>query len=188
MVHATFTQNLSFAISYGRTFDAIDKWISLFFFVFIFVQQKTLLPAKFALSNDKNFLLLTQNVRKVYRYTFLAQYTLFDIHTRWVRRFLLLLLLLPFLLGTSQDCLASQVKYRSSYLFTRWIYCLVRFFLLFGFWWFCQCTKLTQEWNVRMHQHQIDAAIQFKTIINNNIDVTNGEWSKCSSGGVQFSQ
>lgn len=62
-------------------------YFSLPLFLWLFVvaaKQKTLSPSKFALSGDKKYLLLTQNVRKLYRHTFLAQYTLFDIHTRWV--------------------------------------------------------------------------------------------------------
>lgn len=64
-------------------FTSINEFRSLFS---LSLEQKTLSPSKFALSNDKKFLLLTQNVQKLYRHTFLAQYTLFDIHSRWVAR------------------------------------------------------------------------------------------------------
>ncbi|KAI8121048.1 hypothetical protein FF38_12632 [Lucilia cuprina] len=42
---------------------------------------KTLSPYTFSISADKRFLLLSQNVIKLFRYSFLAQYTLFDIQT-----------------------------------------------------------------------------------------------------------
>lgn len=51
---------------------------------FLLVLQKTLAPAKFSISVDKKYLLLAQNVQKLFRHSFLAQYTVFDIQTRWV--------------------------------------------------------------------------------------------------------
>ncbi|XP_064553883.1 uncharacterized protein Dpp10 isoform X2 [Drosophila montana] len=45
------------------------------------VTFKTLAPFTFSISADKRFLLLAQNVVKLFRHSYLAQYTLFDIHT-----------------------------------------------------------------------------------------------------------
>ncbi|XP_060657686.1 uncharacterized protein LOC132792360 isoform X1 [Drosophila nasuta] len=42
---------------------------------------KTLAPFSFSLSPDKRYLLLAQNVAKLFRHSYLAQYTLYDIHT-----------------------------------------------------------------------------------------------------------
>uniref|UniRef100_A0A336M1A4 Venom dipeptidyl peptidase 4 n=2 Tax=Culicoides sonorensis TaxID=179676 RepID=A0A336M1A4_CULSO len=42
---------------------------------------KTLSPTRFSLSADKKYLLLTQNVQKLYRYSYLAQYIAYDVHT-----------------------------------------------------------------------------------------------------------
>lgn len=44
--------------------------------------QKNLAPAKFSISADKKYLLLAQNVQKLFRHSFLAQYTVFDIQAR----------------------------------------------------------------------------------------------------------
>lgn len=44
--------------------------------------QKNLGPAKFSLSADKKYLLLAQNVQKLFRHSFLAQYTVYDIQAR----------------------------------------------------------------------------------------------------------
>jgi len=46
--------------------------------------QKTLSPFTFTISADKRYLLLAQNVVKLFRHSYLAQYTLYDIQTRWV--------------------------------------------------------------------------------------------------------
>ncbi|KAG5683000.1 hypothetical protein PVAND_012312 [Polypedilum vanderplanki] len=40
---------------------------------------KNLAPAKFSLSADKKYLLLAQNVQKLFRHSYLAQYTVYDI-------------------------------------------------------------------------------------------------------------
>ncbi|KAL7031857.1 hypothetical protein ACKWTF_007152 [Chironomus riparius] len=40
---------------------------------------KNLAPAKFSLSADKKYLLLAQNVQKIFRHSYLAQYTVYDI-------------------------------------------------------------------------------------------------------------
>ncbi|XP_062706955.1 prolyl endopeptidase FAP isoform X1 [Aedes albopictus] len=42
---------------------------------------KTLALAKFSISADRMFLLLAQNVKKLFRHSFLAQYTIFDVTT-----------------------------------------------------------------------------------------------------------
>ncbi|KAH8404406.1 hypothetical protein KR222_011025 [Zaprionus bogoriensis] len=42
---------------------------------------KNLAPFTFSLSADRRYLLLAQNVVKLFRHSYLAQYTLFDIHT-----------------------------------------------------------------------------------------------------------
>lgn len=47
--------------------------------------QKNFSPAKFSLSADKRYLLMAQNVQKLFRHSYLAQYTVFDIQTRFVR-------------------------------------------------------------------------------------------------------
>ncbi|KAL0116963.1 hypothetical protein PUN28_010084 [Cardiocondyla obscurior] len=39
-------------------------------------------PAKFSLSPDHKFLLLAQNVKKLFRYSYLAQYVVYDLNTR----------------------------------------------------------------------------------------------------------
>ncbi|CAK9813213.1 Inactive dipeptidyl peptidase 10 [Anthophora plagiata] len=39
-------------------------------------------PAKFSLSPDHNYLLLAHNVKKLFRYSYLAQYTIYDVNTR----------------------------------------------------------------------------------------------------------
>ncbi|EFN79886.1 putative dipeptidyl aminopeptidase C2E11.08 isoform X2 [Harpegnathos saltator] len=39
-------------------------------------------PAKFSLSPDKKYLLLAQNVKKLFRYSYLAQYVIYDVNTR----------------------------------------------------------------------------------------------------------
>lgn len=44
--------------------------------------QKNLAPAKFSISSDKKYLLLAQNVQKLFRHSFLAQYTVYDIQAR----------------------------------------------------------------------------------------------------------
>lgn len=43
---------------------------------------RTLNPAKFSLSPDRNYLLLAHNVKKLFRYSYLAQYTIYDVKTR----------------------------------------------------------------------------------------------------------
>ncbi|CAD1480538.1 unnamed protein product, partial [Heterotrigona itama] len=43
---------------------------------------RTLNPAKFSLSPDRNYLLLAHNVKKLFRYSYLAQYTVYDVNTR----------------------------------------------------------------------------------------------------------
>lgn len=48
-----------------------------------FSLQKNLAPAKFSISADKKYLLLAQNVQKLFRHSFLAQYTVYDIQARW---------------------------------------------------------------------------------------------------------
>ncbi|XP_017855027.1 inactive dipeptidyl peptidase 10 isoform X1 [Drosophila busckii] len=45
------------------------------------VTFKNLAPLSFSISADKRYLLLTQNVVKLFRHSFLAQYTLYDIQT-----------------------------------------------------------------------------------------------------------
>ncbi|XP_037959128.1 prolyl endopeptidase FAP [Teleopsis dalmanni] len=45
------------------------------------VTYKTFAPYTFSLSADKRYILLAQNVVKLFRHSFLAQYTLFDIQT-----------------------------------------------------------------------------------------------------------
>ncbi|XP_039952053.1 inactive dipeptidyl peptidase 10 [Bactrocera tryoni] len=45
------------------------------------VTYKTLAPYTFSISADKRYILLAQNVVKLFRHSFLAQYTLFDIQT-----------------------------------------------------------------------------------------------------------
>lgn len=42
---------------------------------------KTLAPVKFSISTDRKYLLLAHNVRELFRHTFVAQYTVFDIQT-----------------------------------------------------------------------------------------------------------
>uniref|UniRef100_A0A182MX10 Dipeptidylpeptidase IV N-terminal domain-containing protein n=1 Tax=Anopheles culicifacies TaxID=139723 RepID=A0A182MX10_9DIPT len=42
---------------------------------------KTLAPVKFSISADRRYLLLAQNVNKLFRHSFLAQYTVYDIVT-----------------------------------------------------------------------------------------------------------
>lgn len=44
--------------------------------------QKNLAPAKFSISADKKYLLLAQNVQKLFRHSFLAQYRVFDVQSR----------------------------------------------------------------------------------------------------------
>ncbi|KAG7188926.1 hypothetical protein KM043_008527 [Ampulex compressa] len=39
-------------------------------------------PVEFALSPDQKYLLLAQNVKKLFRYSYLAQYTIYDVNTR----------------------------------------------------------------------------------------------------------
>ncbi|XP_017888921.1 inactive dipeptidyl peptidase 10 isoform X3 [Ceratina calcarata] len=39
-------------------------------------------PAKFSLSPDRNYLLLAHDVKKLFRYSYLAQYTVYDVNTR----------------------------------------------------------------------------------------------------------
>lgn len=39
-------------------------------------------PVKFSLSPDRKYLLLAHNVKKLFRYSYLAQYTIFDVNTR----------------------------------------------------------------------------------------------------------
>ncbi|XP_076391296.1 dipeptidyl peptidase 10 isoform X3 [Megachile rotundata] len=39
-------------------------------------------PAKFSLSPDRKYLLLAHNVKKLFRYSYLAQYTIYDVNTR----------------------------------------------------------------------------------------------------------
>ncbi|XP_066603437.1 inactive dipeptidyl peptidase 10 isoform X2 [Prorops nasuta] len=39
-------------------------------------------PTKFSLSPDHKYLLLAQNVKKLFRYSYLAQYTVYDVNTR----------------------------------------------------------------------------------------------------------
>ncbi|XP_024943721.1 prolyl endopeptidase FAP [Cephus cinctus] len=39
-------------------------------------------PAKFSLSPDHRYLLLAQNVKKLFRYSYLAQYVIYDVNTR----------------------------------------------------------------------------------------------------------
>ncbi|XP_014214136.1 inactive dipeptidyl peptidase 10-like [Copidosoma floridanum] len=46
--------------------------------------SRRLSPTKFTLSPDHKYLLLTQNVKKLFRYSFLAQYTVYDLNTREV--------------------------------------------------------------------------------------------------------
>ncbi|XP_052898293.1 venom dipeptidyl peptidase 4 [Anopheles moucheti] len=43
--------------------------------------MKTLAPVKFSISADQRYLLLAQNVNKLFRHSFLAQYTVYDITT-----------------------------------------------------------------------------------------------------------
>uniref|UniRef100_A0A182F2S2 Dipeptidylpeptidase IV N-terminal domain-containing protein n=1 Tax=Anopheles albimanus TaxID=7167 RepID=A0A182F2S2_ANOAL len=43
--------------------------------------MKTLAPVKFSISADRRYLLLAQNVRKLFRHSQLAQYTIYDIAT-----------------------------------------------------------------------------------------------------------
>uniref|UniRef100_A0A1S4GZ72 Venom dipeptidyl peptidase 4 n=2 Tax=gambiae species complex TaxID=44542 RepID=A0A1S4GZ72_ANOGA len=43
--------------------------------------MKTLAPVKFSISADRRYLLLAQNVQKLFRHSFLAQYTVYDITT-----------------------------------------------------------------------------------------------------------
>ncbi|XP_055634110.1 inactive dipeptidyl peptidase 10 isoform X2 [Toxorhynchites rutilus septentrionalis] len=47
----------------------------------IVTSVKTLAPAKFSISADRKFLLLAQNVKKLFRHSFLAQYSVYDITT-----------------------------------------------------------------------------------------------------------
>lgn len=48
---------------------------------FYHLSQKSLAPQSFSLSADRKYLLLSHNTRKVYRYSTLAQYTVFDVVT-----------------------------------------------------------------------------------------------------------
>lgn len=41
--------------------------------------QKSLAPQSFSISTDRKYLLLSHNPRKVYRYSTLAQYTVYDV-------------------------------------------------------------------------------------------------------------
>ncbi|XP_011502782.1 PREDICTED: dipeptidyl aminopeptidase-like protein 6 [Ceratosolen solmsi marchali] len=43
---------------------------------------RRLAPIKFSLSPDHKYLLLTQNVKKLFRYSYLAQYIVYDVNTR----------------------------------------------------------------------------------------------------------
>ncbi|XP_031783016.1 inactive dipeptidyl peptidase 10 isoform X3 [Nasonia vitripennis] len=43
---------------------------------------RRLAPAKFSLSPDRKYLLLAQNVKKLFRYSYLAQYIVYDLSTR----------------------------------------------------------------------------------------------------------
>ncbi|XP_035911036.1 venom dipeptidyl peptidase 4 isoform X2 [Anopheles stephensi] len=43
--------------------------------------MKTLAPVKFSISADRRYLLLAQNVKKLFRHSFLAQYSVYDITT-----------------------------------------------------------------------------------------------------------
>ncbi|XP_063983227.1 uncharacterized protein LOC135165658 [Diachasmimorpha longicaudata] len=43
---------------------------------------RTLNPASFTLSPDHRYLLLVQNVKKLFKYSFLAQYVIYDVNTR----------------------------------------------------------------------------------------------------------
>lgn len=51
-------------------------------FVLMVSLQKNLAPAKFSVSADKKYILLAQNVQKLFRHSYLAQYTVFDIQSR----------------------------------------------------------------------------------------------------------
>ncbi|XP_058063063.1 venom dipeptidyl peptidase 4 [Anopheles bellator] len=42
---------------------------------------KTLAPVKFSISADRRYILLAQNMRKLFRHSYLAQYTIYDIST-----------------------------------------------------------------------------------------------------------
>lgn len=46
--------------------------------------QLTLSPYKFSISADRKYLLLAQNVQKLFRHSYLAQYTIYDITTRYI--------------------------------------------------------------------------------------------------------
>uniref|UniRef100_A0A8C6KWL9 Inactive dipeptidyl peptidase 10-like n=1 Tax=Nothobranchius furzeri TaxID=105023 RepID=A0A8C6KWL9_NOTFU len=53
--------------------------------VFLFTSQVTFKATKFAVSPDKNFVLLGYDVRQVYQHSFLASYLVYNLHTREVR-------------------------------------------------------------------------------------------------------
>lgn len=84
------TVNLSEKVLMSNTtFVSILKrfWIvKLFywFFFFIFMLQLTFSPYKFSISADRKYLLLAQNVQKLFRHSYLAQYTIYDITTRYI--------------------------------------------------------------------------------------------------------
>lgn len=46
-----------------------------------FFPQKSLSPVKFSVSRDRKYLLLAHNVQKLFRHSFLAQYSIFDVAT-----------------------------------------------------------------------------------------------------------
>lgn len=82
----TFLSLFADAVASVRRDSSWKKQIKSFFLSFfklLFSLQKNLAPAKFSLSSDKKYLLLAQNVQKLFRHSFLAQYTVFDIQTRW---------------------------------------------------------------------------------------------------------
>lgn len=83
------TVNLSEKVLMSNTtFVSILKGfyvVKLFFFllIFIFMLQLTLSPYKFSISADRKYLLLAQNVQKLFRHSYLAHYTIYDITTRY---------------------------------------------------------------------------------------------------------
>lgn len=71
-----------FTFSIFYKYKISESSYSSFSFNSFYTIQKTLSPASFSISFDKKYLLLTQNVRKLFRHSYLAQYTVFDIQTR----------------------------------------------------------------------------------------------------------
>ena len=51
-------------------------------FIYEFFLQKSINPVKFFLSPDHKYLLLAKNMKKMFRFSYLTQYVIYDISTR----------------------------------------------------------------------------------------------------------